>query len=160
MSQEFISDFIDSINSDFPSKVFNVSWVEVSNKRLNRNFTKEKNYKPNAGKWLIYIKNEEIDEVWLKVKEATKAGLLGIKSKAATSLYNPHSNSQSEKVICVYTYNFEDKNDVYRVEIAIRDLGIKEALCYKTDDATLQGKYKIKGDVNICIHYSQKVNKS
>ena len=146
-------DFIDSINSDFPSKVLDVYWVEASN-RVSRNFAKEKECNLLAGKWLIYVNNNDIDIVWQKIKKATKDGLLGIKSKAATSKLNINFTSENEKIVCVYTYNWLDKEDVFRIENEIRKLNIKYALCYKTDEDTKKGLYKNKGNIRISKYYS------
>jgi hypothetical protein len=47
-----------------------------------------------------------------------------------------------KRAICVYTPDFHDHEEVVtRVLVALRDLGSKERLSYKTDVDTLAGRY-------------------
>jgi hypothetical protein len=45
------------------------------------------------------------------------------------------------RLICVYTSDWHDKDDVRRVLRGLRELGISWGLSYKTDEATLDGRY-------------------
>jgi len=45
------------------------------------------------------------------------------------------------KLICVYTRNWQDKDDVKRVLRRLRGLGVSWRLSYKTDEATVFGVY-------------------
>jgi len=92
------------------------------------------------GKWLLFIDEEDVDAVWEKVATATASGRLGLMSKVATAWPNPLAHSR-KRVICVYTPDFHDHEDVTRVLVALRDLGFKERLSYKTDVDTLAGRY-------------------
>ncbi len=80
------------------------------------------------GKWMLF------PDVWGLVAEATAAGKLGPTSKAATSPGN---------LICVYTYAFEDNDDVRRVLEALHDLGVcsrdGKPIYYKCDAYTYLG---------------------
>jgi hypothetical protein len=107
----------------------------------------------NCGKWLIFADISEIDNVWEKIKIATENGLLGGSSKVATAKPNPNASTQSKKVICVYTYDVTDKDDVMRVREELRKLGIVQKIPYKTDNATLKGQYQVKGNKNISTYY-------
>lgn len=92
------------------------------------------------GKWLVFVDEEDVDAVWEKIATATLSGRLGLSSKVATAWPNPLARS-SKRVICVYTYDSNDHEDVTRVLVALRDLGFKERLSYKTDVDTLAGRY-------------------
>lgn len=51
------------------------------------------------------------DAIWNKIARATHAGDLGIASKIATN-----DNSGRAQVVCIYTHNFADLEDVKRGE--------------------------------------------
>jgi uncharacterized protein YprB with RNaseH-like and TPR domain len=145
----------------FPSKITNVFWVLTSD-LSDSNTTKKSaintsSIKIKSGKWLLYINIEELDLTWQKIKKATEEGLLGTYSKAATKRQNPNAVSENEKVICIYTYDWSDKKDVFRIEKALREIGIYQTLYYKADIDTLNGKYKNKGDSHISKYISKSV---
>ena len=56
-------------------------------------------------------------------------------------------------MICVYTYDADDREDVLRVRQALRDLGFDRPIPYKTDRATLEGRYQVKGHQRISLYY-------
>jgi hypothetical protein len=93
-----------------------------------------------VGKWLAFVGEADVDAVWEKVTAATLSGRLGLAAKVATAWPNPLARL-SKRLICVYTYDFTDHEDVARVLVALRDLGFKERLSYKTDVDTLAGRY-------------------
>lgn len=157
-------------DSDFPSKITDGYWVAVgTDVHLNhpRKFKEDKSNFTNidelrkylserrTGKWLVFTNIKELDTTWQKIKQATKEGVLGIGAKAATAKPNPNASSQNEKVICVYTYNWLDKVDVFRVENMLRSIGINQTLYYKADSDTLDGQYKIRGETNISKYISK-----
>lgn len=92
-----------------------------------------------VGKWMIFVDQANVDDVWLKIGRATSEGLLGIASKVATA--KPTRYDKDSRVICVYTRNSNDVDDVKRVRSALRDLGFVSSLKYKTDRDTVDGKY-------------------
>jgi hypothetical protein len=130
-----------------PSQIQDKYWVSA-NSRTNRvRFTER------SGKWLIFVPMAELDDAWSKIKQATQAGLLSNDSKAATGLPNPNAIDPTLKVICVYTYDSDDREDVFRVRQALRDLGFERPIPYKTDQATLEGRYQVQGDRRISLYY-------
>ena len=107
----------------------------------------------NGGKWLIFRSKERIDKQWEKIRLGTILGFLGNRAKVSTAKPNPNSSSKSF-VICVYTYDFNDKKDVKRIRKELKNLGIKEVIKYKTNKSTLEGKYANKGFKNISKYKS------
>jgi hypothetical protein len=97
--------------------------------------------KPYSGKWLLYISVSELDSTWLKIKTATENGSLGTSAKSATMRDNPNATVKS-KVICIYTKDCRDMEDVQRVLKALRDMGFLGRLYYKEDLATIMGNYR------------------
>ncbi len=108
---------------------------------------------PRSGKWLIFIPEEAVDEVWARIGEATEQGKLGGSAKVATARPNPLALDPKKRVICVYTYDWTDEADVRRIREELRKLGITQQIPYKTDEDTLKGKYRKKGHTRISKYY-------
>jgi Domain of unknown function (DUF1917) len=106
-----------------------------------------------VGKWLIFVPRDAVDEVWHKIKLAIEEGKLGRMTKVSTAKPNPNSTDPSKHVLCVYTYDADDKDDAFRVRASLKELGFIGKLSYKTDDATFQGKYRKAGDKRISLYY-------
>ena len=83
----------------------------------------------------------QIDEVWDKVRVATEHGLLGGSSKVATAKPNSNAKNAAVRVICVYTYDWTDRDDVMRVREQLRELGFRSKISYKADSETIAGNY-------------------
>lgn len=107
----------------------------------------------NSGKWLVFVRSSEVDEVWQRIKTATEEGRLGNRAKAATAAPNRLARNPNRKVICVYTYDWTDEQDVRRVRQELGKLGITWKIAYKADQDTLQGKYLQTGHKNISKYY-------
>lgn len=106
-----------------------------------------------SGKWLVFVPRTQIDAVWDRIATAVREGRLGGHAKVSTSRPNRLSNEPERHVICVYTYDAEDKTDVDRVRAELRTLGITDRIPYKTDQATYQGKYRVAGSQRISKYY-------
>lgn len=102
-----------------------------------------------SGKWLVFINNKDVDMVWSKIKKAVEEGILGSEAKVATAKSNPNATNAKSKVICVYTYDCADEQDVRRIREELRKLGITTKIPYKADEDTLSGKYRITGYTRI-----------
>lgn len=97
-----------------------------------------------AGKWLIFLPPEEVNEAWIKVRNATCRRELGISAKVSTAKPNPDSRDNM-KVIYVYTPDWRDEEDVMRVRERLRELGFVDRLGYKRNIETFKGEYSQKG---------------
>ena len=106
-----------------------------------------------GGKWLLFVDREDVDEAWKSIARAVKAGILGSSAKVSTARTNPHGDHPRQHVICVYTYDSDDKEDVMRVRESLRELGFTAPIAYKTDEATRQGKYWVEGHRRISKYY-------
>ena len=87
--------------------------------------------------------HESVDEVWERIRKATEKGRLGIAAKVSTS--RPSGYKSKDHVICVYTYDFRDKDNVGETLKGLREIGITGTLYYKTDQATVSGVYSKEG---------------
>jgi hypothetical protein len=114
-----------------PSKTDHSYWLYAED-------TKRAHPEPTArsGKWLIFCKPEEIDEIWSKVKCAVAAGNLGKTAKGSTR----KGFKGSDYVICVYTHDWKDEDSVLFIRQGLRDIGITKPIPYKTDTDTLAGR--------------------
>jgi hypothetical protein len=106
-----------------------------------------------AGKSLIFMGAAVVDDVWRKIKQAVEDGKLGGVAKVSTAMPNPNSRNSSTHVICVYTYDADDEADVERVRSSLRDLGLTSKIPYKSDAATIEGKYAKSGDNHVSGRY-------
>ena len=106
-----------------------------------------------SGKWLIFVDRNNIDAVWAAIKQATEAGKLGGSTKVTTAKPNPYATDPKTKVICVYTYDWTDEVDVYRIRAELRTLGITQKIPYKADADTLRDKYRVTGHRRISKYY-------
>jgi hypothetical protein len=87
---------------------------------------------------------DTVNDVWARVAAATERGELGIGAKVSTLLNNllsPHGEGKDLHVICVYTADCRDADDVNRVLVALRGLGFSQRLSYKEDGATFSNVY-------------------
>lgn len=94
-----------------------------------------------TGKWLVFVPARQIDQWWELIRLTTGQGRLGISAKAATAHHNDLATSPRTRLICVYTRDWQDQDDVRRVLRQLRDLGVTSRLSFKTDEATLSGVY-------------------
>lgn len=79
---------------------------------------------------MIFPSPSEVNEVWSVVAHATANNQLGISSKVAPD----DGDDRSARLICIYTNDFEDMNDVRRVLLKLKDLGLvqkSKAIYYK-----------------------------
>ena len=97
-----------------------------------------------AGKWLIFLPPDRVDEAWTKVRDATCANILGISAKVSTAKPNPDSRDQM-KVIYVYTADWQNEPEVMRVREELRKLGFVDRIGYKRNIETFKGEYAQKG---------------
>jgi len=107
----------------------------------------------NGGKWLIFVDVTEVDRLWETIKCATEEGKLGSAAKVSTAKPNPNAKDPNQKVICVYTYNWTDEEDVMRIRQALRELGITQKIPYKSNSDTFAGKYASRGHRRISKYY-------
>ncbi|KAH0366973.1 DUF1917-domain-containing protein, partial [Aureobasidium melanogenum] len=98
-----------------------------------------------SGKWMLFPKPEDVNRVWKLVAEAVVDGRLGDTAKVAPAdPPNPFGAAQKQQashLICVYTRDFSDLDDVRRVLEELIELGLAPraadgAIYYKTDAYT------------------------
>lgn len=97
------------------------------------------------GKWMLFPKPEDVNRVWKLVAQAVVDGRLGDTAKVAPAdppdPFGAAQKQQPSHLICVYTRDFSDLDDVRRVleELIERGLAPRAAdgaIYYKTDAYT------------------------
>jgi hypothetical protein len=72
-----------------------------------------------CGKWMLFCSDQTVDEIWAAVAKATADNQLGIAAKVAT-----RQDVDDDRLVCVYTADFADKDDVRRVALKLKELGL------------------------------------
>ncbi len=135
------------INSNPSTATFDYWIGSINNK------SKYPRHTENSGKWLIFIPRDKVDHIWGLIKTAIEYGLLGSAAKVSTSLENPNSRDKNMHVICVYSYDYTDKEDVLRIRQQLRTMGIVDKIPYKPDIATREGQYNKDGKKRVSVYY-------
>ncbi|KAJ8063961.1 hypothetical protein OCU04_007807 [Sclerotinia nivalis] len=110
-------------------------------------------------KWMIFCLPSEVNEIWSAIAKSTSTNSLGIGAKVSPD--GRSGVSQKSRLICVYTENFSDRMDVYRVLKAIKELGLvdktqRNAIYYKADVFTyLQLNSSNPYDIKASLYNSQ-----
>lgn len=90
-----------------------------------------------TGKWMLFPSMERVDAVWAAVVGTTVRGELGIGAKVATNSENEESKA---RLICIYTRDYEDLDDIRRVIEKLVDLELvtekTRPIYYKADAYT------------------------
>ncbi|SAL78867.1 putative phosphothreonine lyase domain-containing protein [Caballeronia telluris] len=82
-----------------------------------------------TGKWCIFVSPTEVDEVWNKISGAIESNQL-LCAKVSTAL---RSMGRDGHVICVYTRDWADRQDLVRVRVVLQSLGFVQELGYRRD---------------------------
>lgn len=125
-----------------PSQAFDDYWVRAERPASAGPYPEPS---PRNGKWMLFVAAEEMDAWWVKVCDALTAGKLGAHAKIATMRENSHARGSKTKLICIYTYDSDDLDDVNRILRGIRELGEHRRIYYKEDAETLAGNYSGSG---------------
>jgi len=110
---------------------------------------------PRTGKWMLFYDKSVIDERWTAVKTLVEHDLLGGLAKCSTARENSNATSSKTGVIIVYTSDYLDQEEVYRVAVTLHEkMDYKKTIYYKTDDQTYSGLYAKNGSkVNHLYRY-------
>ncbi|PVH94383.1 DUF1917-domain-containing protein [Periconia macrospinosa] len=91
------------------------------------------------GKWMLFPEVDAVTRVWRVIVDAVINGKLGPTAKVA-----PDDGTNKARLICIYTNDFRDKEDVLRVLRQLVSLGVvnpQRNIYYKTDVNTILGIY-------------------
>lgn len=117
-----------------PSQNTYLTWLQAHSPKIKFFESNEK-----TGKWCINLPKEEIDEAWLKIKEACRKNKF-ILAKCSTSRTSGTAQYPLF-LICVYTNDWENTEDVQKVRQTLKDIGFTQPLKYKRDIETINNVY-------------------
>lgn len=119
-----------------PSQESHRFWLYANNPNDRRQID------PNlTGKLMLFIKKDRLDSQWLIIKEATEKGFLSYSSKCSTAKENPNKIDDVHGLICVYTPDYNNMNEIRVVESNLRKLiNYPGTIYYKTDVQTSDDK--------------------
>lgn len=100
-----------------PSQIGSVYWIEAHRETEGAPPT------ARAGQWVLVTDAASVDAVWERIRQATRDGRLGYKSKVATAPREPSANC-ADHLICVVTADAADAADVERVRAALAALDL------------------------------------
>ena len=118
--------------SDKPSEDLSRSWHFKTSPGFQRTTSSDM-----TGKWCIFVPRAEVDAAWEKIISALEQNQLWC-AKVSTAL---RIMSRDTHVICVYTTNWTDTQDLMRVHDVLRTLGFVEEPGYKRDVDTVRKIY-------------------
>ncbi|KAK3834034.1 MAG: translation initiation factor eIF 4e-like domain-containing protein [Linnemannia gamsii] len=101
---------------------------------------------PRTGKWMLFYDKSVLDEKWATVKQLVEQDMLGGLAKCSTAKENPNATSSKSGVIIVYTSDYQDQEEVYRIAVILHEkLEYNRTMYYKTDEQTHAGAYRKYG---------------
>ena len=130
--KDFEIDVVRSVEEGNPSEVTHAAFI-AANYRGESPQPESK----RVGKWLFFVAEKYIDDTWRNVKKAVEDGKLWKQAKVSTAW----RSKGGVYVICVYTYDCDDENDVMKIRDHLREMGFKRPTSYKSDEQTLAGIY-------------------
>lgn len=117
-----------------PSQAFHTYWLQSVSPSVKQNgFSSD----DKSGKWCIFLSPKKVDEAWDKIKlavESDKLSLAKVATKVSAEKFKKH-------VICVYTLDWSDKEELERTRQVLRELGFEKPLKYKRDLETINKVY-------------------
>jgi hypothetical protein len=93
---------------------------------------------PATGKWCVVRPAEEIDALWAKVREAVLAGQYPAALVSSRAQAAEHGGTY---VICLFTPDWTDGDQVLSARDFLRSIGVEEEIGYKRDIETVRNVY-------------------
>ncbi|KAG0062734.1 hypothetical protein BGZ90_002968 [Linnemannia elongata] len=101
---------------------------------------------PRTGKWMLFYDKSVLDDKWATEKHLVEQDSLGGLAKCSTAQGNPNATSSTSGVIIVYTSDYLDQEEVYRIAVILHEkLEYRGTMYYKTDEQTYAGAYRKHG---------------
>lgn len=123
-----------------PSKTTQSFWIIQDAPETDPRATEDE----RAGKWLIFVQPDQVDDIWKKVRDLTWKNELGISAKVSTAKKNPDSRDE-RRVVYVYTADWENETEVMQVRERLKTIGVTDRIGYKRNIETFKGEYASKG---------------
>lgn len=105
-----------------------------------------KRHNLTVGKWMLFPTRDKVDRYWDAIVHGTVDGRLGTAAKVATRPEKPEDPTQ---VICVYTWDITDREDIKRVLLELVRLKLAPAVVetgQKSKNGFVKGQIWYKPD--------------
>jgi len=119
------------------------SWTGIKNHKTVNMIASKHNV--TVGKWMVHVSTDLIDLYWERLVMAMCRGDLShsVHSMKVSPFDDEADDGDARRhVICVYTPDYQDIDDVMKVENRMRSAGIAGWLTYKPDIFTYLGIYR------------------
>lgn len=93
-----------------------------------------------TGKWCVFRRADQVDALWEKVVAAVREGKFAAALVSSARQAKDHDGSH---VICAFTRDWRNKDDVMRAWQVLRDMGVTEELGYKRDIETMNNVFGV-----------------
>jgi DNA polymerase III epsilon subunit-like protein len=90
-----------------------------------------------VGGWHLTPARTHHDQAWALIRDATRAGRLGVHATTSTAMPDPARQADGGGVIVIATRDLNDVDDVRRVLGGLRHLGVRRRLTYHADAQAL-----------------------
>ena len=77
-----------------------------------------------AGKWMLFPRPQDVDTVWATVAKAVASDQLGMSAKVAPDSEGKGKEGKRARLICIYTEDFSDKEEIKKVLGRLNALGL------------------------------------
>jgi hypothetical protein len=118
--------------SDTPTECFDSDWLHAFGPDID-DYPDEM----EGGKWLMFVREQNVDETWAKIKAEVEAGRLAFYAKISTALVQI---GQGPYVLCVYAPDWTNTAEVMEIRERLRELGFKRKIPFKTNAMTRSGE--------------------
>jgi DNA polymerase III subunit epsilon len=136
---------VSAVDQRAPSQVWDTPWLHAWGPDAATAGSKR------TGRWLLFPALTHHDRAWALIRDATRAGQLGIAAKASTAF--PSQARPEHGTIMVHTRDRDDRDDVRRVLRGLRKLGVQRRLEYKPDRVARAGPLGA-GRAGTVLYYS------
>ena len=73
---------------------------------------------------MLFPAVEDVDYVWSQIAKGTAEAELGVAAKVAAAGEEEETDGGRRRLICVYTKDFGDREDVKRVLVGLKRMGL------------------------------------
>jgi DNA polymerase III epsilon subunit family exonuclease len=116
-----------------PTHIRDSPWVSAHSPDQDQRQDQDAPRPERVGAWLLVPAWTHHDQAWALIRDATRAGRLGIHAKASTAMARPLQRIAGGGAILIATRDLDDVADIRRILRALRALGVRRRLIYVPD---------------------------
>jgi len=119
-------------------------WSRLENKTQENVVSIAERFGVKSGKWMVHESNENVDTTWNKIATSLFHKKFGdnIRSAKVSVVDDCNGYHNMSHVICVYTDDFQNLEEVVGCLEELRRIGIHSKVTYKPDVSSILGIYR------------------